>query len=245
MKTFKMLATAVAMACALVSPSARAGIPTIDVISIAADALSWMTQFAEVAKQIEEAKRQYDQLKRNYEQAKKTADALKGDRGMGLLLDDASVRQSIGPDFERQFDNIRAMGTAGATAEARGVYNSIKSFDCTKQFPTNADARKGCEARVMMIPTQVALLTDSIKRSRDRTKELQKLIAQVDSAEDMKAAADLQNRIASEVALLNNEKTMMDMAQAQIKAQAELNEQASREAGLKRIVGGGTNPFGK
>jgi type IV secretion system protein VirB5 len=241
---FKKCGAAAAVVCGLASPSAHAGIPTVDLVAIASDAISWMTQFGEVAKQIQEAKRQYDQLKLNYEQAKNTADALKGDRGMGLLLNDPSVRQSLDGDFEKQFDKIRAMGSAAATAEAKAVYGAIKSFDCAAQFPTSIDGRKRCEARVMTIPTTVALLNDSIKRSRDRATELQKLIAQVDSAQDMKAAADLQNRIASEVALLNNEQTMMAQAQAQLRAQADLNALASKEAGLKRMVGGGSNPFG-
>jgi len=245
MKKLKKLSAAVLVACSLTTPGAHAsGIPTVDIAKLIADALAWGTQFAEVAKQIQEAQQQYQQLKQTYDKTKEAVDAVKGGRGMGLLLNDPSVRHQLPPDFLTTVDKMRALGAAGASAQAKAVYDAIKSFDCASQFPSAAELRKRCEARAMTVPTTVAFLNESVQRSQARATELEKLVAQVDNAPDAKAAFDLQNRIQSEVALLANEKHMVDLATAQLKAQAELNTQAAREASRKRIVSGGVNPFG-
>jgi type IV secretion system protein VirB5 len=238
MKPFKRLALVLCAAAAMAAAPARAGVPTVDLVAIAADAISWIEQFTHMVDQINQMKAQYTQMK-------STADALKGGRGMGLLLSDPAVRQALDPGFIDTMDRLRALGAAGATDKARAVYASVKAFDCGSQFPDNPGLRRQCESRSLAIPTLIATLNESLERSRRRVGALGELIAQVDSAPDAKAAADLQNRIAAEVALLSNEKAMMDTAQAQLQAQGQLNLQAAREAGLKRLLQAGSNPFGR
>ncbi len=240
MKSFlriaRQLALVLCTTAAMFATPARAGVPTVDLVAIAADVISWTQQFQHMVDQINQMKAQYNEMK-------STADALKGGRGMGLLLNDPSVRQALDPGFLDTMDRLRSLGSAGATDKARAVYASVKSFDCAAQFPDNLNLRKQCETRALAVPTLVATLNESLDRSKKRVGALGNLISQVDGAADAKAAADLQNRIAAEVALLSNEKAMMDTAQAQLQAQSQLNLQAAREAGLRRLMQTGSNPF--
>ena len=245
MKKLHKLSAAVLVACSLTTPGAQAsGIPTVDIANLLAEVIVWGKQFTEVATQIKEAQAQYQQLKQTYDKTKESVEAIKGARGMGDLLNNQDVRLQLDPGFLTTVDKLRNLGASGASAQAQTIYDSVKAFDCAQQFPGLPAERKRCEAQAMMVPTTIAFLNDSVKRSEARAKELQGLIAKIDQAPDVKAAADLQNRIQSEVTLLANEKHMVDLATAQLKAQAELNKQLAAEVSLKRIVGGGVNPFG-
>lgn len=232
------LAALLLASAALTSTPARAGVPTVDLVAIAADALAWIEQFTHMVDQIK-------QMKAQYEQMKNTADALKGGRGMGVLLSDPSVRQSLDPDFLSTMDRLRTLGAAGASAKARAVYDAVSSFKCSEQFPGDVELRKRCETRAMAVPAMVATLNQSLERAQSRVTALQSLITQVDAAPDAKAAADLQNRISAEVALLSNERAMMDTATKQLESSAQVNAEAARQAGLKRVMQEGKNPFSK
>lgn len=236
MKIRSFLAAIVAAATVLCATPARAGIPTVDVVSIAADALSWLQQFQHMVDQIRQLKAQYDQMKN-------TADALKGGRGMGILLNDPTVRQYLDPGFLDSMKKLHALGAAGASDKAKAIYDAVSSFKCSEQFPNEADLRKRCESRALAMPSMVAQLNTTLEQSKKRVQALGDLISQIDGAADAKAAADLQNRIQSEVALLTNERAMMDAAAKQIEASAKVNEEAARQAGLKRVLDTGTNPF--
>lgn len=229
---FKKSLLAVAAALSLSASPAFAGIPVIDLAAITQAIMqvkSWGQQASDMVNQIKNMENQLN--------------AIKGGRGMGLLLNDPSVRQAMGPDFLTTFDSLRSLGAGGASASAKSIYDAIKTFDCTKQFLTAGPARTRCEANAMIVPSNLAMLNDSLEKSKKRTTELQKLIDQVDGASDVKAAADLQNRIQAEMALLQNEKTLMDLMRAQMEAQAQLTAQQNRELGLKRLLEPGENPF--
>ena len=225
---FRRLVAPVALCMTL---TAHAGIPVIDVAAVAQALL-----------QVQSWAQQYKQMVTSLEHAKGQLDAIKGGRGMGLLLNDPSVRNALGADFTSTFDKLRSSGSAGASAQANAIYGAISTFGCSSQFSSAAE-RRSCEAGALATPSMIVVMNESIDKSQKRAAEINKLIAAIDGAPDTKAAADLQNRIGSEVALLNNEKALMDMALAQLQAQEALGAQQRREAGLKRLKAGGVNPF--
>lgn len=231
MKLRLLVRRAMAIFALSLAASAQAGIPVIDAGAIA-QAIAQVRSWAE----------QYKQMVTALEHAKGQLDAIRGGRGMGLLLNDTSVRNALGADFTTTFDKLRSAGAGGASAQANAIYGAISSFGCSSQFSSAAE-RKSCEAGALATPSMIAVMNDAIDKSQRRATEINKLIESIDGAPDTKAAADLQNRIGSEVALLNNEKALMDMALAQLQAQEALGAQQRREAGLKRLKAGGVNPF--
>jgi type IV secretion system protein VirB5 len=234
MKLLRHLAAA-AVTWLVFGGSAVAQIPVTDVASL-----------TQQMQQVAAWSQQYQQMTQQYQQMTAQLNAIKGARGMGQLLNNVSVmRQELPTDFIGQFDKLRSMGAAGATPEAVAIYDSIRTFNCSSQFPKNQLARLSCEASAMVNPTNLSLINKSIASSKGRMGQLQGLMSAIDGAEDTKAAQDLSNRINMETAILHNEKMMMDMALAQQERQAKILDQQKKEAGTKRLTEPGFNPFAR
>lgn len=188
---------------------------------------SWVSQYAQM---IQQYQNQMTQIK-----------AITGNRGMGALMPNMT-RQALPSDFLSSFDSLRSgSASSGATA----IYNTIKKFDCTQQFPTDQDSRLSCQALALSAPQHADMINTGIIAAKVRQDELKNLLNSVDSTTDAKGAADLQNRIQAEVALLNNEKQMMGMASELHKQQLEITRQQISESGAKRMSRGAdsVNPF--
>lgn len=219
-------------ACLFACGSASAQIPVTDVASL-----------TQQVQQVAAWAQQYKQMVDQYQQMTQQLAAIKGARGMGQLLNVAGVRQSLPDDFVSQFDQLRNLGVGGASPDAIAIYDSIKKYSCDQQFPNSPPSRLQCQATAMALPSNIATINKALTSSKGRMGQLQGLMSQIDGASDIKAASDLSNRINMEVALLQNEKMMMDMALASYEQQAKLVEQQKKEAGVKRLTERGTNPF--
>jgi type IV secretion system protein VirB5 len=229
---FKRLLLSIAASLAM-APSAFAQFAVID-----------MANLQQAIQQVKAWQDQYNQMVQQYQMLTNQLNAITGTRGLGEILNTPGLRQQLPADFIDQFEQLRNLGAAGATPAATSIYDSISTFKCAAQFPNNQQARLGCEASALVVPTNISLINSSIASSKQRVSQLQGLMSHINGAEDTKAAADLSNRISIELAFLQNEKMMMDMALAQQEAQAKLLEQQKKEAGLKRITDAtGTNPF--
>ena len=232
-KTF--LGIAIASAISVHALTAHAQIPVTDILLNATQltssietAVSWASQYAQMADQY---KKQLDQLK-----------ALTSMTGMGQVASSMS-RQSLPTDFQTQFDRIRSTGVSGGSPAAQAIYNNAGGYNCASQFPSDQARRVMCESRSMTAPQSLALMNTSIASAQTRQGQIQQLLSQVDSAADTKAAADLANRISVELAYMNNEKMLMDMAVASQKEQAQITADALRNTNIKQMTNSGVNPF--
>lgn len=229
-----------ALAFALAAGGAQAQIPVTDVASLTQQiqqVMSWAQQYQQMIDQLDNQKQQ---IENQLDQIK----LKKGGRGMGQV-GAGMVRQALPSDFINQYDKLRSQGSAGASSGARTIYEGIRTFDCARKFVSDPSARLSCEASAMAVPQNIDLINTSIDAAKKRQQQLSSFIGQVDSA-DEKAAADLQNRIASELAMMQNEKILMDMAIQQQQQQLALTQQKQAEEGAKRLTrgsGGGSNPF--
>jgi type IV secretion system protein VirB5 len=228
----KLLATLVAAWALLAAPASHAQIPVTDAASL-----------TQQIQQVAAWAQQYQQMVQQYQRMTEQLNAIKGPRGMGQLLNLPGVRQQLPEGFLGEFDRLRSLGIGGASSDSLAIYNSIRTFDCSAQYPKDQPARLACEASAMVNPTNLALIGRSISASQSRMTQLQGLMSAIDGAEDTKAAQDLANRISLETALLHNEKMMMDMALAQQERQAKLIEQQTMEASMKQLKQGGYRPF--
>jgi type IV secretion system protein VirB5 len=232
MKLKRLLLSIAAVAVMATKASAQ-GIPVIDVANL-----------AQAIQQVTAWSNQYSQMVQQYQMLTNQLTAITGTRGLGEILNAAGLRQQLPADFVGQFEQLRSLGFAGASPAATAIYQSISTFNCASQFPNDQKGRLSCEATALVVPTNISLINTSIASSQDRVRQLQGLMSHINAADDAKAAADLSNRITVEMAMLQNEKMMMDMALAQQQAQAKLLEQQKTEAGLKRVTSTtGTNPF--
>lgn len=233
MNFVKKLVAAAFMSVTLSSAS-YAQIPTIDNAAIAKSAADNAEQLLKWVAQLQEMERQYKQMEREFE-------SITGNRGMGQLLDQVT-RLGLPDDFENNYRDLIQSGAAGASPEAHAIYEAIKQAGCT--MIEGQSTRTACEAKAYAQPENAAYIEQAINQARDRANDLQQLIAQVDSAPDMKAATDLANRIASEQAILQNEQTMVNLALAQRQSQSALMTQQRAEAARKRRLENQSNLIG-
>ncbi|NYT79073.1 type IV secretion system protein [Alcaligenaceae bacterium] len=213
---------------------AHAQIPVTDTAAITK---SWEGHLAEIAKwadQLKAMERQYSQLKSQY-------DAITGSRGMGQLMNNAT-RQTLPDDFMQSYNRLMTLGRGGVSDGARGIYDVIKKLGCANY--QDPDAKLSCQASAYAQPENAAYINGALGAAQARAQQLQQLLSQVDGAADMKAAADLANRIAAEQAMLQNEQTLVNLALAQRESQTALIAQAKREEGMKAIMTNTADPFG-
>ena len=227
----KLAATAIFSLMA--SSISYAQIPVTDSAAIAKSAADNAEQLLKWVEQIRQMEQQYKQMEREFE-------SITGARGMGQLLNQ-TTRLGLPDGFETNYRDLIQSGAAGASPEARTIYEAIKQAGCA--MIEGQSARAACEAKAYAQPENAAYIEQAIDQARDRANDLQQLIAQVDAAPDMKAATDLANRIASEQAILQNEQTMVNLALAQRQSQAVLMTQQRAEAARKRRLENTYNPI--
>ena len=212
---------------------ANAGIPVIDITSIAQSILIVQGQ----AKQLTQLIDQVVTAKNQLTAAKSTLTSMTGSRGMSTLANMSGLRQIVPPEFLNAASSIQKLGAAGASPAAKAIYASIKQYGCEERFKIDPIMRKLCEADAYAAPTTLNLVQDSVKRSQDRAAKLQQMLGSIDTA-DVKAAADLQNRVQLESAMLQNENMMMTMALQSQELQQRLVAQQLKERSLKQLTAG-------
>ncbi|AWQ06160.1 MULTISPECIES: type IV secretion system protein [Alcaligenaceae] len=232
MTTVKKLAAA-AIFSLMASSISYAQIPVTDAAQIAKSTAEHAEQILKWVEQIRQMEQQYKQMEREFE-------SITGARGMGQLLNQAT-RLSLPDGFENNYLNLIQSGAAGASPEARAIYDAIKQLGCSTI--EGQSARATCEAKAYAQPENAAYIESAINQARDRANDLQQLISQVDAAPDMKAATDLANRIAAEQAMLQNEQTTVNLALAQRQAQDALIAQKQSEDARKRLLENTSNPI--
>lgn len=238
---FLHLVVCVAAGLILGGQSLAAGIPVVDVSNLAqniATLAQEQKQLLELVQQVKTAKDQLLTAKDQLTSAKATFSSLTGSRGLSNLLNTPGVRQALPAGFMDSVDAIRNFGTRGATPGAKSIYEQIKRFGCDQQFAKNEDLRRLCETQAYSTPTTLSMVRDSVKRSESRTTQLQGMLTSIDKQGDAKAAADLQNRIQIESAMLANENMMMQMALQSQEMERKLVQQQLAEETMKKIQRG-------
>lgn len=232
-KIFKIIASGILSFFAFGS---HAQIPVTDILLNA-------TQMQSSANTIASWAQQYSQMVSQYTQQLAQVKAMTSRTGMGQIAS-TMTRQTLPSDFSTSFNSIQQNGVLGASSGGQAIYNtSLGTFNCAAQFPNNKSSMLSCEAQAMAAPQNLSMMNIAIKNAQTRATQMQLLVDQVDAAPDGKAAADLSNRISSELAFMSNEKMMMDMALAAQKEQAVIAAQANKNAYLKKLSNANYNIF--
>ncbi|MCX8519689.1 MAG: hypothetical protein ORN21_06115 [Methylophilaceae bacterium] len=186
---------------------------------------------------------QYEQHQLTNQNLLYQLNAIVGNRGMGQVANNPTYRTNPPTDIFGRYDNMQQGGLAmpGVSPTVFDTYNRRKVYGCEQQFPNNPSARINCEQHPATASVNLDDAKNALQKSQARTGQLQSLLDQVDKTQDLKAAADLQNRILLEIAFLQNEKANLDNLLAYKKAQAEMNDVISAEKLNKPL--GTYNPF--
>lgn len=201
--------------------AAQAQIPVTDIASLTQQ----MQQVASWAKQITAMKEQLDSQKQLFE-------SLNGARGVGQLLNNPELRNSLPADWQGVYSSVQSGGYSGLTGSAKAIRDANMIHSCNgKQGPEKAlcdrEASKAAQDKAFSLAAY-----DSAQRRLDN---IQNLMGQIDGAADAKTAADLQNRMQAENAMIQNEQTKLMMFKMMAEAEDKLILRQKQETDMKNI----------
>lgn len=216
MMQMKRLVAILAGSIALI-PTARAQF-TVNVnsdipamINQAQTMAQWGNQYQQMVQQITHLKNQYD--------------ALTGNRGLGQILNNPALRTYLPDQWASIYDQVRKGQLMGVSSMASSVY-AAESFD--------PNATGGRKRQLEVLAANKAIAMQAYDASLNRLNNINALMQQADATGDMKAAADLQNRMAAENALIQNEQIRLNLATQLQQAELKLaEEQREREFAAK------------
>lgn len=212
MKQLKALALAAVIGTAI-SPVANAQW-TVNVNSDVPAMVNQAQTMAQWAKQYEQMVQQITHLKNQY-------DSMTGSRGLGQILNNPALRTYLPDQWASIYDQVRHGQLQGVSSRATSIY-SAEGFD--------PNATGGRKRQLDVLAANKAITMQAYDASLARVQNINALMQQADATGDVKAAADLQNRMAAENALIQNEQVRLNLAMQLQQAEMQLAaEQRSRE----------------
>lgn len=187
------------------------GIPVVDGAAAAQRAQNFIQQMAEYAKQLTELKNQYRQQVNQFK-------AMTGSRNLGNILQD-TVKDQV-------------------PSEWSAIYKGAKEIDYKSVINSKSYDAKSADRATVQSYQEMQKVFDNMQKQLDN---LTGLMNQINMTQDVKAAADLQNRIAVEQAKIANNQTKLDMLDRLYARQQEVNKRtyAAREACMAKQMASG------
>jgi type IV secretion system protein VirB5 len=194
-----------ALVLATATSAASAGVPVIDaanLVNSAQQVVAWAQQAKDMVDSINQMKAQVTQLENTFA-------SMTGDRGLGTLLNlpaDQANRRYLPPQAD-QIEQL-ASGQVPGYSRLQSAVASIRATISTlpkDTFAPGSDAEVALNAKLDSISTQKALGQAAYSSAERRTADVENLVVTIGSANDPKAIAEMQARIAAEQVLLQNE----------------------------------------
>ncbi|MBN8489063.1 MAG: P-type DNA transfer protein VirB5 [Burkholderiales bacterium] len=221
--------------CVLTTPPSKAGIPVIDNANLQnsmQQVIAWGSQYAQMAQQ-------YQQLVQQYNQAVSTFNSLNGVRGMADLVNTPALRRYLPNEWSEAMNLLQSPGgytNLQGSINALRAANRIAGIEDTTLNPNSAAGRAMVGAQNQTALNR-ALGEEGYKQASERIAAIQTLIDKVNGAPEQKDVLDLQARIQSEQAMVQNESVKLAlMAQLQ-QAQRDIQAQQAREVSIKALRG--------
>ncbi|ADN62005.1 P16 (plasmid) [Xylella fastidiosa subsp. fastidiosa GB514] len=177
------------------------------------DAANISKSIANHAESIAKWKQQFEQLKQQIDQHQKQYEAITGSRGMGALLDNSALKASLPADWKQVLSDVKKT-SAYATERSK--------------YPTSENLQK-TNAMYDVIASQDVIMSDLYSKANQRLSLIQSLTAQIDSANDPAAKADLANRLINEQNAIQANQNLVTILQAKQKQELEIASQAAVE----------------
>ena len=193
--------------------AAQAQIPVTDIAHITTSVTNQVESISKWAMQFNQLQQQITQYQQQYS-------AITGSRGMGALLDNSALKAALPADWQQVLTDVKK---TSAYVTERGKY------------PTLSGLPKA-NALYDVIASQNAIMGDLYGKANNRLSLIQSLTAQIDSANDPAAKADLANRLISEQNAIQANQNLVTILQQ--KHRQELEEaalQATKENTCKEF----------
>lgn len=208
--TIKTISAVVAF---FVGSSVQAQIP-VSITASVPDTLNQVAIMKQWASQFQQMTGQINQMKSQYE-------SMTGSRGLGQINNNPALRTYLPEQWAGIYDKVKSGNLSGISSVASGIYSS-------EGFNPNAVGARRRQGEILA--ANKAMTMRSYDQTQARLNNINALMAQADATQDMKAASDLQNRIAAENAMIQNEQIRLNLAAQLQLAEAKLADaQRARE----------------
>lgn len=185
------------------------GIPVLDVSNLAQAILT-----------VQQLKQQYDTLTNTYQ-------STIGNRGLGDIFNDASLRNYLPDQWQSVYDEVKSGQLNGIS----GVANSIEQQEGMTAYTPGQQRLNDTQA------ANKAMAMRAYQASIDRLNNIQQLMQQSNLTQDPAAKADLQNRWSAEISAINADKMRLDLAARLQDAEKDLAQQAAHRDMQQRLNG--------
>lgn len=202
------------MVVLLVSAQSHAGgIPTFDaagnvqaVVSAVQNVQQVKNQYDQIRNQIAQFNKLDEQLSQQIEQFR----AITGNYDMGTLLNDneyQAARRFVPREWDQTIDLIEGLYNGGGLENLQGYIERSHSEDISYtadeiyQDTATEDAQQYVKESNASV-AQLSVGKSNYSRSMQHIEDMEMLTGEIDSASDLKAAIDLQNRIQAEKGIL-------------------------------------------
>ena len=222
-KKIRTLALAVAVAAGSIGPAAHAsGIPTVDVAAIAQAVMDAMQQAMEAADQLAAAEEQISELQRQYEQAQEQFEDLK---------DMTTGNSRYGTKYwsEQMYDYIPTSPTQGSWEDIYQEMNEGMLEQYRNKYGLTSDDPLQQEVFDTQL-TNLRTLENAHRANNLRLENLKNLQALADAATTPQEKEDIQTRLITEQAAINNESNRLATVQSLMARNDEmLRQKQNRE----------------
>lgn len=213
-----------AIAACFVASTAHAQIPVTDGAAISQKAQQFAEEIAKWKQQIDYMKNQVETMKQQYE-------SLTGMRNLGDIMNNPMFKDYLPKDWQKVYDAVAAGGYSGLTGSGATVYAKNKIYDGCKVL--GGVQKTICEAALTKGSVDQGYALDAFDKATKRLNQIEGLMKSINSTKDPKAIAELQGRIASEQAMINNEAVKMQLFQMVAAAQDKIIQQRAQEADMQ------------
>lgn len=188
------------------------GIPTVDVSAIAQAVLT-----------LEQLKQTYDQIIRQYNQAVSTYQNFTGNRGMGMIYYNPSLRSFLPTNLNSVLRNISINGVSSLSSEGKKILDEQQLLNvCNYLSPTE---KIRCQSHQAVQAEFQAALKQAQGKAEEKYDNILELQKEINSTQDAKAIAELTARIESEKATLDASYKAAELQIARAKEEIELREE--------------------
>jgi type IV secretion system protein VirB5 len=220
------------IAASLFCASTQAQIPVTDGASIATNILNQAETIAQWTSQYQQMINQINQMEKEYA-------SLTGKRNLGAIFNDPQFRQYLPSDWQSVYDQIQQGGYSGLTGDAQTIFDENKISDARCRSFASEQQRIICEAGSAKPSQDLAFEKNAYEKSKARLNQIDSLMNQINQTSDPKAIAELDARIATEQAAIQNEQTKLAMfkmisdtnEQLRLEKQQQLNIETERNEG--------------
>lgn len=224
----KLFSSLALVGATLFGNSAHAGIPVIDVTSVAIQ----QTQLVQAIQQVMAWAQQYQQMVQQYQQLQTSYNSITGSRGLGDILNNPALQGVVPADVAQVYNGLNSGGYAGLTSAAQSLRSATMKYNCENM---TGDTQVACQAALNTNAQSQSYQQNALQMITQRVSQIQSLQSQINTTQDPKAIAELQARITAENAQVSNDANRISVMQALAQSQQQAADQALRERTMKML----------